>query len=775
MIVTNARSLMPKMYSLVDQFTELDIAAALVTETWFKKNRTLEDAALTLRMENGLQIISKERPKRRDGSCINGGGVCIIYDKMKVNLKEYPLKKTNHEIVAAIGKVPNVSRKLAIICVYIPPQATANSCKSVMNLINTTVNKMKSSMNNPLIFIGGDFNRRSMAQHVDCFNDIEILETGPTCGGADLDKIATNISEFRTSIRSPLTTLDGLRKSDHSIILFRSKLHTFHAYTVKTITRRRYTEEGMADFKCKLLQVDWMAEFGELEEDVNMLVDKMDETLGNLLDQCFKMTKIKIKSTDSPWMTREVKRKIRRRKKYYAKNGNNIIWQQKRDAVYEAVNKAKKAYLAREEEKLTQPGSNRLAYRAIQNLRSHDKPKTWDIKSLNPKLSDEELSEELAEFFNSISSEFEPLTNHDLPEPDNQPMDWLQPHEVSSRLKGFKKPRSMVDGDIYPPLINDCHDLLAVPLTKIYNLIKARAIWPRKWKKETVTVIPKSETATEYGECRNLSCTPLFSKVMESFLMDAMNKEVKIDQSQYGGLKGCGAEHMLIEAWDKIINILEDNRASVNLISMDFAKAFNRMCHRECLRALERKGASNSTIRLTAAFLTGRTMQVKVGEVLSKPRNINGGSPQGCVSANALFCATVESLQSGHVEEAGTSAERGMLEYAGNKQFTLYAGDTILMDIPSTNEDNSFVIPFRDNGSVLEHDTVVSDPDTNTIEFMPRSYSTPIGTQNCLSKSHYNSTSTLDYTIDTAPGAGRQLARRWWDTDTEEDSEYCQT
>ena len=48
---------------------------------------------------------------------------------------------------------------------------------------------------------------------------------------------------------------------------------------------------------------------------------------------------------------------------------------------------------------------------------------------------------------------------------------------------------------------------------------------------------------------------------------------------------------------------LADGNACVNPISIDFEKAFNRMGHTECLRALKDHGTSNSSIKLSTAFL----------------------------------------------------------------------------------------------------------------------------------------------------------------------------
>ena len=122
----------------------------------------------------------------------------------------------------------------------------------------------------------------------------------------------------------------------------------------------------------------------------------------------------------------------------------------------------------------------------------------------------------------------------------------------------------MVNGDVFPQLVADLHDLFTIPLTKIFNVIKVSYVWPESWRIETVTVISKNKTPHGFEDCPNLSCTPLFSKVIESFLLDQINGEVKVDLTQFSGVKKCGTEHLLIEAWDGILRDLEDNRGSMN-------------------------------------------------------------------------------------------------------------------------------------------------------------------------------------------------------------------
>ena len=63
-------------------------------------------------------------------------------------------------------------------------------------------------------------------------------------------------------------------------------------------------------------------------------------------------------------------------------------------------------------------------------------------------------------------------------------------------------------------MVTELSDILAIPLTDIYNTARCYHSWPELWKEETMIIIPKSQNPTTYSELRNLSCTPLFSKVL---------------------------------------------------------------------------------------------------------------------------------------------------------------------------------------------------------------------------------------------------------------------
>ena len=115
--------------------------------------------------------------------------------------------------------------------------------------------------------------------------------------------------------------------------------------------------------------------------------------------------------------------------------------------------------------------------------------------------------------------------------------------------------------------------------------------------------------------------------------------------NQFGGLKGSSTSHYLAEAWTYIMRCLDQEGSTCSLVSIDFAKAFNTMQHQACLQAFAQKVASGHSIEMLATFLRGRKMRFKIGNTLSTPRPLKGGSPQGTLLGNFMFIITTDSLE----------------------------------------------------------------------------------------------------------------------------------
>lgn len=222
----------------------------------------------------------------------------------------------------------------------------------------------------------------------------------------------------------------------------------------------------------------------------------------------------------SPGSTMNLSKNLKKRNRLYKKEERSPNWKTAKKHTDKLLSKSKNEYYNRIKDKLTEKDAHKLPYRAIMELKGGERPKPWDVSCLYPDKTEEDLVNMLADYFNSISNEIKPLQGQDVPTSWEKTYPLLAPYEVSQRIKSNKKPKSMVGGDLFPATVNKYHDLLAIPLTKIYNLVLHTQLWPSQWKLESVTIIPKTNYSSTPGECRNISCTPLFSKILESYMME---------------------------------------------------------------------------------------------------------------------------------------------------------------------------------------------------------------------------------------------------------------
>ena len=150
----------------------------------------------------------------------------------------------------------------------------------------------------------------------------------------------------------------------------------------------------------------------------------------------------------------------------------------------------------------------------------------------------------------------------------------------------------MVPHAVFPSLMTQQSDFFTIPLTDIYNEITPMHVRPVCWKRVFVTVIPKKNSPTGLGDLRNITCTMLSSKIYESYVLDWIKKEVVLWSNQYGGVKGVGTDHVLVQMWQGILQNLEGYLARTVITLIVYSKAFNRMSYQHCLSALAKKEAS---------------------------------------------------------------------------------------------------------------------------------------------------------------------------------------
>ena len=78
-------------------------------------------------------------------------------------------------------------------------------------------------------------------------------------------------SDIRATIRQPLSDDSESKRSDHAVVLLSTLLQNRHAFRKRTVTYRKYSEEGKEKFGRMLVEIDWTEEFKNINEDPSSL------------------------------------------------------------------------------------------------------------------------------------------------------------------------------------------------------------------------------------------------------------------------------------------------------------------------------------------------------------------------------------------------------------------------------------------------------------------------------------------------------------------------
>ena len=653
-MVTNPRSIYNKLSKLKVWLNNFKPDLCILSEHWGRKGKLEEALAIP-----HYKVIEYSRSRqnykcKKDKPAVanaTGGGAAIIYNEERFEVEELVITKPEsveavYAIITPKQKVNNSIEKILVGAVYIAPRSQFKQ-EAVESIIETMHYAQSICEKQLKYFIAGDVNRTDISDILDSNGRLRQICSVPTRNTSILENIVTDLATFYHEA----TTLPPLendkagkgRPSDHNILVVAPKVGTQFKQERKkrSIRTMPMPESSVSEFMRDISDHHW-SEVYEAQS-ANTKAEQFHFTLSSKLKKHFKEKHVKMSSLDKEWFTPALKHQKSDMLNELFKHGESSRWL----ALRKSYRRGRRAAVRNHYKQFTDGMSlsdPAKFFKIAKRIGTGSKNKDGNINiECIEHLSPKEQVEEVARSFAEVSQQYSPIDIQELHTflPAEQPPQ-LQVHEVWQKIQYLKKTKSTLAGDLPEKLRKEASIFLAEPLTDIYNACLTQGAYPDSWKMETVTPVPKKTTKLKLlTDIRKIACTSDYSKLFEKFLKDWILEDISgnLSPTQYGGQKGMGTEHVIVNLVDRVLKLLDNSTTSPAVIVSfaDWRGAFDRQDPTITINKFIKLGVRSSLIPILIDYLRNRQMKVKLNGEESEVRSLIGGSPQGTLIGQLLY------------------------------------------------------------------------------------------------------------------------------------------
>lgn len=181
-----------------------------------------------------------------------------------------------------------------------------------------------------------------------------------------------------------------------------------------------------------------------------------------------------------------------------------------------------------------------------------------------------------------------------------------------------------------------------------YNKIWSSKDFPATWRHSIVLpVLKQGKDPTSAASYRPISLTSTLCKIMERLVTTRLAYHLEsnniLSGVQSGFRQGRSTIDQIIRLQDAI-NKHNNTKGYTVGVFIDFSNAFDMVWQKGLLIKMKKLGLTGNIFNFVENFLTGRSIQVRVGAELSGVRVLENGTAQGSVISPLLFLLMINDL-----------------------------------------------------------------------------------------------------------------------------------